>query len=113
MPGNPLYPCHSSVWNLTIGQLARLATRSSVAPSDRSVTVSRSWPLSRPTTPQTGGRSFAQVPWPGTLFARRRGGSSGSVCGIPFFPRVLVGLVGLQHRVVQRHPVPVPVGRVL
>ena len=28
-------------------------------------------------------------------FARRLGGSSGSVCGIPFFPRILVQLVGL------------------
>ena len=53
------------------------------------------------------------MPWPGILFARRRGGSSGSVCGTPFFPRVLVGLVGLQHLVIQRHPVAVPEGGVL
>ena len=77
------------------------------------MTVSRSLPLSRPTTPQTGGRSFSQVPWPGTLFARRRGGSSGSRCGTPFFPRILVGLVGLQDLVIQRHPVAVPEGQVL
>jgi hypothetical protein len=34
--------------------------------------------------------------------ARRRGGSSGSVCGAPFFPRVLVHLVGLDVFVRQR-----------
>jgi hypothetical protein len=35
------------------------------------------------------------------------------VCGTPFFPRVLVGLVGLQRSVIQRHPVPVAEGQVL
>src|SRR5437764_15441723 len=113
VPGRPLYPCHSSVLTTAIGQVARLTTRCNVSPSDRSVTVSRRVPLSRPTTPQTGGRSLSQVPWPRTLFARRRGGSSGSLCGTPFFPRVLVGLVGLQHLIIQRHPVPVPEGQVL
>jgi len=34
--------------------------------------------------------------------ARRRGGSPGSSCGIPFFPRVLVHLVGLDDGIVQR-----------
>src|ERR1019366_3963481 len=111
--GSPLYPCHSSVLTVTIGQVARITTCCNVSRSDRSVTVSRSSPLSRPTTPQTGGRSFSQVPWPGILFARRRGGSSGSRCGTPFFPRILVGLVGLQDLVIQWHPVAVPEGQVL
>src|SRR5262249_7357565 len=111
--GSPLYPHHSSVLTVTIGQLARRTTASNVSPSDRSVTVSRIRPLSRPTAPQTGGRSFAQVPCPGSALARRRGGSSGSRCGTPFFPRVLVGLVGLQHPVLQRHDVAIAVGRAL
>src|SRR5436305_3588545 len=113
IPGSPLYPCHSSVLTAAIGQVARITTRRSASPSDRSVTVNRSCPLSRPTTPQTGGRSISQVPWPRTLFARRRGGSPGSGCGTPFFPRVLVGLVGLQHLVIQRHPVAVAERQVL
>src|SRR4051794_32178468 len=113
IPGSPLYPCHSSVLTAAIGHVARLTTRRNVSPSDRSVTVSRRVPLSRPTTPHTGGRSLSHVPWPRTLFARRRGGSSGAGCGTPFFPRVLVRLVGLQHLVIQRHPVAVPEGQVL
>jgi hypothetical protein len=32
---------------------------------------------------------------------------------MPFFPRILVGLVGLQDLVVQRHPVAIPKGQVL
>jgi hypothetical protein len=98
---------------VTRGQLARRTTVSHVSPSDRSVTVRRIAPLSRPTTPQTGGRSFAQLPCPGRALARRRGGSSGSGCGTPFFPRILVGLVGLQHRVIPRHDVAVAEGQVL
>jgi hypothetical protein len=35
------------------------------------------------------------------------------VCGTPFFPRILVGLVGLQHRVIQRHEVAVAEGQIL
>src|SRR5512135_584298 len=70
-------------------------------PSECSTTVRRTCPLSRPTTPQTGGRSFSQLPWPGALLARRRGGSSGSRCGTPSFPVVLVRLVGLQDLVIQ------------
>src|SRR5262245_14638730 len=111
--GNPLYPHHSSVLTVPIGQLARRTTASSASPSDRSVTVSRIRPLSRPTAPQTGGRSFAQVPCPGRASARRRGGSSGSRCGTPLFPPILVGLVGLQHPALQRHDVPIAGGRVL
>jgi hypothetical protein len=98
---------------VTIGQLARRTTESNVSPSDRSVTLRRIAPLSRPTTPQTGGRSFSHVPCPGRALARRRGGSSGSVCGTPFFPRILVGLVGLQHRIIQRQDVAVAGGEVL
>ena len=32
---------------------------------------------------------------------------------MPFFPRILVGLVGLQHLVIQRHDVAVAEGEVL
>src|SRR5262249_31459899 len=74
-------------------------------------------PLPRPTAPAIGTRSLSQVPWPNRLLARRRGGSSGSSCRTPFFPRVLIRLVGLGPRVGQRggvgrgpgaglHPVP-------
>src|SRR3954453_21896413 len=66
------------------------------------MTLKRASPDSRPTTPVIGGRSVTKVPWPLRLLARRRGGSSGAVCGIPFFPRVLVHLVGLDHLIVQR-----------
>src|SRR5262249_4297707 len=111
--GSPSYPPHSSVSTVTIGQLARRTTASSVSPSHRSVTVSRIRPLSRPTAPHTGGRSFAQVPCPGRALARRRGGSSGSGCGTPFFPRILAGLVRLQHSVVQRQDVAIAVGGAL
>jgi hypothetical protein len=45
---------------------------------------------------------LAYVPWPRRLFARRLGGSSGSRCGSPFFPRVLIRLVGLDVAVLQR-----------
>jgi hypothetical protein len=55
----------------------------------------------------------SKVPWPLRLWARRRGGSSGSSCGIPFFPRVLVHLVGLHHSIVQRVAVEVESGTLL
>jgi len=74
----------------------------------RRVTRSRKPWVSRPAIPTTGGRSFSHVPCPLIELARRRGGSSLSVCGTPFFPRVLIHLVGLDHRVAQR---PRPVGR--
>src|SRR6185437_1396646 len=67
-----------------------------------SITSNRTSPDSRPTTPAIGGRSVAKVPWPLRRFTRRRGGSSGSSCKTPLFPRVLVHLVGLDHVVVQR-----------
>src|SRR6516162_10070527 len=62
-------------------------------------------PDSRPITPAMGGRSLSQVPRPRNLLARRRGGSSGSVCGMPFFPRILVHLIGLDRLIVQRERV--------
>src|SRR3954451_21311527 len=66
-----------------------------------SITSKRTSPDSRPTTPAIGGRSGSKVPWPLRLLARRRGGSSGSSCGVPFFPRVLVHLGSFDHLVVQ------------
>src|SRR3954466_341727 len=77
-------------------------TSSNSSPLARPRTSERSSPDSRPTTPAIGGLSVANVPWPRRRFARRRGGSSGSGCGIPFFPRVLVHLIGLGHGVAQR-----------
>src|SRR4051812_48704843 len=111
--GRPSYAIHSSVFTRVVGSVARLTTRSSVGPSEFSTTVSLTSPLSRPTTPQTGGRSLAYVPWPRRLFARRRGGSPGSRCGSPFFPRVLVRLVRLDVGVLQRVEVAEPVCQVL
>ena len=96
------YPRQSSVLTTAGGSAAPRTTPLSVSPSECSVTVSRTAPLWRPTTPQIGGRSLSQVPWPGARFPRRRGGSSGSRCGTPFFPRILVHLVGLHHLVVSR-----------
>jgi hypothetical protein len=64
-------------------------------------------------TPAIGGRSVANVPWPRRRLPRRRGGSAGSTCGTPFFPRVLVHLVGLDGRVAQRVAVEVPAGEFL
>jgi hypothetical protein len=78
-----------------------------------SITSNRTSPDSRPTTPTIGGRSVSKVPWPLRLLARRRGGSSGSSCGIPFFPRVLVHFVGLDHVIVQRVAVEVESGALL
>src|SRR5262249_19305152 len=78
-----------------------------------SITSSRTSPDSRPTTPAIGGRALSDVPWPPRLLARRRGGSSGSACGMPFFPRVLVHLVGLDHGVVQRVAVQADSGALL
>src|SRR3954453_2722385 len=67
-----------------------------------SITSNRPSPDPRPTTPATGGRSLSKVPWPRRLLARRRGGSSGSSRATPFFPRVLVHLIGLDALVPQR-----------
>src|SRR5262245_36946335 len=78
-----------------------------------SITSSRTSPASRPPTPAPGGRSVSKVPGPLRLLARRRGGSSGSARGIPFFPRVLVHLIGLDHLVVQRVAVQADAGALL
>src|SRR3954451_3121989 len=78
-----------------------------------SITPRRTSPDSRPTTPAIGGRSVAKVPWPRRLLARRRGGSSGSSCGTPFFPRILVHLVGLDDVIVRRVAVQPDPGAVL
>jgi hypothetical protein len=72
------------------------------APSALSRTSERNAPESRPTPPAIGGRSLANVPWPRRRLARRRGGSAGSSCRMPFFPRVLVQLIGLDGRIAQR-----------
>src|SRR5258708_19935496 len=53
----------------------------------------RTLPLSRPAVPTIGGRSLSYVPCPRCLLARRRGGSAGSRCGSPFFPRILIHLI--------------------
>src|SRR5215471_14992699 len=107
------YPRQSSVLTTAGGSAAPRTTPLSVSPSECSVTVSRTAPRGRPTTPQTGGRSLSQVPWPGARFPRRRGGSSGSRCGTPFFPRILVHLIGLRHLVVQPALVSEAISRVL
>src|SRR5262245_24581149 len=101
--GSGLYPTHSSVFTTAPGFVAgsTVAPTSSADPH-RCPTRNHTRPVSRPYTPGTGGRSVSQVPWPRRLLARRRGGSAGSVCGTPFFPRVLVHLVGLGGVVRQR-----------
>jgi len=45
--------------------------------------------------------------------ARRLGGSSSSRCGTPFFPRVLVHLVGLDRGIGQRRPIEILEARLL
>src|SRR5262249_39350924 len=63
------YPRQSSVCTRPGGSLASRTTRLSVPESACRSTDIRSRPLSRPTTPQTGGRSLSQLPWPRALFA--------------------------------------------
>src|SRR5262245_35788279 len=100
-----LYPFHSSVLTVTSSKQASSRTSSSSAPLADAITSRRTSPDSRPTTPATGGRSLAKVPCPRRRLARRRGGSAGSGCSTPFFPRVDVRLVGIDHGVAQRIPV--------
>src|SRR5262249_9534790 len=101
-----LYPFQSSVYTLAPGTVAgRTVASTNSADVLRRPTRNHTRPLARPTTPGTGGRSVSHVPWPLAWLARRRGGSSGSVCGAPFFPRVLVHLVGLGPVVGQRRVV--------
>src|SRR3972149_676872 len=99
--GTWLYACHSSVYSIVPSPVVRSTKFWSVSRSACLTTSRRTCPESRPTTPATGGRSFSHVPCPRTLLPRRRGGSSGSGCGIPFFPRILVHLVGLRDRIGQ------------
>jgi hypothetical protein len=61
-------------------------------------TPRRCSPVARELMLMTGGRALAEVPCPVRLLARRRGGSVGSGCGVRFFPRVLVQLIGLEGR---------------
>src|SRR5512147_465742 len=97
-----LYPFHSSVFTVVSPRHALSTTSSNSTMLAVSITSNRTSPDSRPTTPAIGGRSVSKVPWPLRLWARRRGGSSGSSCATPLFPRILVHLVGLDHLVVQR-----------
>ena len=98
-----LYPFQSSVWTIAPGAVAgRTVASTNSADPLRWPTRVQSRLLCRPITPGTGGRSVSQVPWPLAWFARRLGGSSGSLCGMPFFPRVLIHLVGLGLVVRQR-----------
>src|SRR6059036_881891 len=78
-----------------------------------SIMSNRTAPDARPTTPAIGGRSVSKVPCPLRLLARRRGGSAGSACGMPFFPRVLVHLVRLDYLIVERVAVQAEAGPVL
>src|SRR5262249_46285764 len=97
------YGLHSSVYTAADPAVAGTPKpATSPARLARRTPFRSSRPLSRPTAPAIGTRSLSQVPWPRTLFARRRGGSSGSVCGTPFFPRILIHLVGLHGAVGQR-----------
>src|SRR5262249_30617502 len=95
------YPPHSSPYSITSGAVTRPTNSRSDGPLTSSSTNSCAWPVCRPATPATGGRSGANVPCPRRLLARRRGGSAGSACRRPFFPRVLEHLVGLGRAVGQ------------
>ena len=88
-----------------VPQVASMIASSSLPLAD-SITSRRTAPDSRPTTPAIAGRSVAKVPWPRRRWARRRGGSDGSACPRPFFPRVLIPLVSLDDSVAQRIAVP-------
>src|SRR5262249_53882255 len=110
--GSGRYPTHASVLTTAPGRVAgtTVASTSSAAPHrppppPRRPPRTRPRPVSRPSPRGPGGRSVAPVPCPLALFARRRGGSAGSVCTTPFFPRVLVHLVGLGDRAGQRRSV--------
>ena len=99
--GRWAYASHSSVLMTAPATVAAKTLGSNSCRVLCLTTSMRTWPVSRPTTPRTGGRSFSQVPWPRTLLARRRGGSAGLSCHFPFFPRVLIHLVAFNHSVRQ------------
>src|SRR5919199_6910001 len=84
--GRRSYACHSSVLTVASGCVWASTKGCKVARSLWAHTCKRSWPLSRPTTPAIGTRSVSHEPCPRVLFARRRGGSNGSVCLRPFSP---------------------------
>lgn len=63
-----------------------------------SQTQQRHSPVSREMMRMMGGRSWAKVPCPFRLLARRRGGSAGSGWGVLLFPRILVPFVRLKGR---------------
>src|SRR6266852_2170583 len=86
LSGKWLYACHSSVYTVAVACVRSSTKGWRVSRSLWWQTSKRISPLSRPTTPATGGQSLSQVPWPFTLLARRRGGSSGSSCLTPFCP---------------------------
>jgi hypothetical protein len=91
-----LYPTQSSVFTIAPGLVAG-TTVASTNSAEVLLRPTRNHArlLCRPATPGTGGRSVSQVPWPLAWLPRRLGGSFGSLCGTPFFPRVLRHLVGL------------------
>src|SRR5262245_1345614 len=107
------YPPHSSLNNVTPGRVMRSMNPCSVSASTVSATNRCASPVCRPTRPTTGGRSVAKVPCPRALLARGRGGSAGSWCGLPFFPRVLEHLVGFDLGIRQRRTRQTPPGVVL
>src|SRR5919199_769618 len=80
------YACHSSVLTVADGCVDASTKGCNVARSLWAHTCKRICPLSRPTTPAIGTRSVSHEPCPRVLFARRRGGSSGSACLRPFSP---------------------------
>ncbi|QJW95580.1 hypothetical protein FTUN_3130 [Frigoriglobus tundricola] len=87
------YPDHSSVYTVAPSSVCSVTNAIRVSWSVRSTTSRTMAPVSRLTTPTTGGRSLAKFPCPRRLLARRRGGSSGFGCRTPFFPRILEHLV--------------------
>src|SRR4029079_17039506 len=96
------YAFHSSVFSVAPGAVVACTRPSNVRRSALATTWRQARPEARPMIAATGGRSLSNVPWPRRLWARRRGGSPGAVCGRPFFPRVDVALVGLGDRVGER-----------
>jgi hypothetical protein len=80
------YAPASSVSTVASRCVASSTNDSKLARSAFGTASSTTAPVARPITPATGGRSLSNVPCPGALFARRRGGSSGSSWRMPFSP---------------------------